>query len=720
MWSRSVILHRLIDHCHSLEVARCTHPFVGRTAVHKISPLPPQHKKQRVVRKEVTFKHGTKRIQVDPPPSVMQSQSVLLPGPERIRASGATNDPEQFLQFPDENTRTICDALIIGSDKTSTGECLGSRTVLENGESGRYEWITYSEVIKRKNHIASGLLNLNLTQTQPMIGICTKTRPEFVVTMLGCSHYSLVLVPLYHCFGADVLAQIINQVDMEVVICETPKNAADIMEKSDMYSTLKHIILIEGTDEEITKLKNSNFIIHTFKDLEMSGKLYPKPPKKPNPDDLFCLCYTSGTTGVPKGVMVTHRNVLSCIAGVDTVLGDSIPNSYAASIMCYLPCAHIYEIVNEIFAMFHGARLGFYSGNTEHLLSDIAELKPSVLPLVPKLMNLIYFGVEKKMGLNPLRRLLFRLSLNLKEKNLKKGLVSKTAVLDKLVLSRVQKILGGCVQMIFTSSAPVSKEVMHFFRCSMGCLVFEAYGLSEVGAAAMTLMSEHDTGFVGPPLPCNHIKLTSVPELQYMAENDVGEICIRGSNVFSGYYKNPEITAEAIDPEGWYHTGDIGKWLPNGALAVIDRKKHIFKLSQGEYVIPEKSENAYIQSPMVSQIYVDGNSDQEFIVAVVVPEEKPFMTWAKNEGFEGRFENLCQNKELKRRFLSHLFELGKEKKLKSLNQVGNIFLSPEQFTIENGLLTPTMKLKRFDARKRYEKAVKELYTEGNLRKTLKL
>ncbi|XP_055941481.1 long-chain-fatty-acid--CoA ligase 1-like isoform X2 [Argiope bruennichi] len=569
-------------------------------------------------------------------------------------------------------------------------------------------------VAERKDYIGSGLLDLGVPHShEAMIGICTKTRPEFVLVMLACSRYSFILVPLYHCFGTENMAYIADQVKMEVMFCETPEFAASILKNKELYPHLKQLILFDGSEDEIAALNSSDLKVMSLKDLEIRGKLNLQKPKKPDPDDLFCICYTSGTTGTPKGVMVTHRNLLSCIASLDAVLGESVPKN--ESLMCYLPCAHIYEIINEVFCLFHGCRLGFFSGSTDTLLSDIAELKPAVLPLVPKLMNLIYARVKKRIGLNSFRRYLLHLSLQQKEKSLQKGIVSKTAIWDKLLFSKIQKLLGGSIQMIFTASAPVSKEVMQFFRCSMGCLVFEVYGLSELGAAAMTLLSEHDSGFVGPPLPCNHIKLVSTPEMSYFAENDEGEICVKGANVFSGYFKNPEATAEALDADGWFHTGDIGKWLPNGTLKITDRKKHIFKLAQGEYIVPDVTESAYMESHIVSQVYIDGNSDQEFIVGVVVPEKQVFLNWAKSKGFQGDFETLCQNKEVKSAVLDHLWTTGKKRNLSSLQQIGNVFLSAEAFSQENGLLTPTLKLKRSSARKKYEQIFLTLYEEGNLR-----
>lgn len=569
---------------------------------------------------------------------------------------------------------------------------------------------------ERKKYVGSGLIALGLEPgNKSLVGINTKNRPEFVLTMLGCSSYSMVLVPLYDSFGPESLSYIIAQGDMTVVICETMKHAQLILGNIVQYPHLKHVVIIEATEEEVQTLKRPDVNVLSFSELEAMGRANVQEEKVPRPDDLFAICYTSGTTGTPKGAMISHKNVMSCMASLKTVFGHALPKS--GTLLSYLPCAHIYEIINEVLCLYYGARLGFYSGETKKLIEDLSALKPTVLPLVPKMMNAIYSGVKRSIMPHPVKRLVYRIAIYMKERDLKKGIISRETIWDKLMFSRIQEFLGGRTELIFTASAPVSKDVMRFFRCASGCLVFEAYGQSEVCAATITLLSEHESGFVGPPVPSNHIKLVDVPELGYRSKDGVGEICIRGTNVFLGYYKNPEATKEAIDEQGWHHTGDIGRWLPNGALCIIDRKKHIFKLAQGEYIAPEKSENVYIHCHMLSQIYVDGDSDEDFVVGIAVPEKEPFMKWAKEKGFpEEDLESLCQRKDVRKAFLKYLLNTGKKRQLNSLHQIGNIHLHPEPFSVENGLLTPTMKLRRPVARKHFSEVLKELYREGCLRK----
>ncbi|XP_054710646.1 long-chain-fatty-acid--CoA ligase 5-like [Uloborus diversus] len=659
---------------------------------------------------------GRKMIQVSPSPFLLKSQSVVLPGSDRIRASALLPNSEDLLEFPDSETRVIVDVLYKGSLKNLTGKCIGSRS-----KSGTYEWISYDEVIKRKDYVGSGLINLGLPASQDtMVGICTRTRPEFLLTLLGAASNSMVLVPMYESIGPNSLSSIMAQVQMGTIICETVKIATLITENAERNSNLKNVILIEGSDKDIEMLKQkSELNILTFKELEELGKSNMKEQTRPNPEDLFCICYTSGTTGEPKGVMVSHQNILSCIAAMTALFGEAIPVS--GTLFAYLPCAHIYEIINEIYALYCGGQLGYYSGDMDSFMTDIADVKPEVLPLVPKLMNLIYYKVKKKVQNNAWKKVVLQVALHQKQNQLKSGIISNNTAWDKLVFSEVQKALGGSLKMIICSSAPVSKDVMNFFRCASGCMVFEAYGLSEVGAAAMTMVAENDSGFVGPPLPSNLIKLASVPELNYDAADDVGEICVKGPNVFKGYYKNPEASKEALDEDGWLRTGDIGRWLPNGTLKVFDRKKHIFKLSQGEYLIPDKIENVYLQSEILFQVFVDGKQEEDFAIAVVVPDESAFVNWANSKNFKSSsFQELCENKKVKQEVLKHMIELGKSQKLSSLFQVGNIYLTDKPFSQEDGLLTPTMKLKRSEARKKFASIFDKLYKEGNLRTKLNL
>ncbi|XP_007441942.1 long-chain-fatty-acid--CoA ligase 5 [Python bivittatus] len=266
--------------------------------------------------------------------------------------------------------------------------------------------------------------------------------------------------------------------------------------------------------------------------------------------------------------------------------------------------------------------------------------------------------------------------------------------------------------MIYAKTTKLQLNIKNCIKSSF-CLpnqVVEAYGQTECTAGCtVTMPGDWKAGHVGPPLPCNIIKLEDVPEMNYFASNNEGEICIKGPNIFKGYLKDPEKTAEAIDNNGWLHTGDIGKWMPDNVLKIIDRKKNIFKLAQGEYIAPEKIENIYIRSSPVAQVFVHGDSLQSFLVGIVVPDAETLSAFAENLGVKDSYEELCKNSVVKKAILMDMITLGKQAGLKTFEQVKDIYLHPEPFTVENGLLTPTLKAKRADVVKHFRSLIDDLY-----------
>ncbi len=217
---------------------------------------------------------------------------------------------------------------------------------------------------------------------------------------------------------------------------------------------------------------------------------------------------------------------------------------------------------------------------------------------------------------------------------------------------------------------------------------------------------------MGPPVACTAIKLVDVPEMNYFAEQGRGEVCFRGPNVFVGYLNNPEKTAEALDADGWLHSGDIGEWTPAGALRIIDRKKNIFKLAQGEYIAPEKIEAVYARHSLVAQAYVHGDSLQASLVAVMVPDAEPFLAWATAQGFQGRsLSDLCADPKVVETVLSNINGAAARGGLKSFEQVKGLYLHAELFSIENGLLTPTFKSKRPTLQQRFAAEIARMYDD---------
>lgn len=524
----------------------------------------------------------------------------------------------------------------------------------------------------------------------------------------------MVPVPLYETLGVEAVVYTINKADITMVICDTLQKALVLIgnvEKG-LISGLKVIILMNSFEDDLKQRgEKSGIEILSFSEAENIGRENFRKPVPPTPEDLSIICFTSGTTGKPKGAMLTHQNVISNAAAFLKLLEGSFQLTPKDVTISYLPLAHMFERIVQIAIYSCGAKVGFFQGDIRLLPDDMKTLKPTVFPVVPRLLNRIYNKVQNE-AKTPLKKFLLNLAVASKVNEMKKGIIRRNSFWDKLIFAKIQDSLGGKVSLMVTGAAPIASPILTFFRAAMGCMVLEAYGQTECTAGCtVTLPGDWTSGHVGVPLACSHVKLEDVADMNYFSANNEGEICVRGSNVFKGYLKDPEKTNETLDKDNWLHTGDIGRWLPNGTLKIIDRKKHIFKLAQGEYIAPEKIENIYLRSRPVLQIFVHGESLWSFLIAVVVPDPDVLPSFAAKIGVKGSFEELCQNQVVKEAVLEDLQKTGKENGLKTFEQVKDIYLHPEPFSIENGLLTPTLKSKREQLAKHFQTQINSLHKD---------
>lgn len=390
----------------------------------------------------------------------------------------------------------------------------------------------------------------------------------------------------------------------------------------------------------------------------------------------------------------------------------------------YLPLAHVFERAAHWALMATGGKIGYYVGDVTKIKEDCAALKPTVFCSVPRLLNRFYDlmqeGISKLTGFK--KKLLNR-GIKIKMNNLLKNGSVKDSIYDALVFSKFKKVLGGKVRIIVTGSAPIGGDVLSFLKIAFSCRVFEAYGQTETTAGlSITNHKDGTSGHVGGVFPHNEIKLVDVPEMDYTSLDIIdgekqprGEICVRGYNTFVGYYKAPEKTRETKDEDGWVHTGDIGQILPNGALRIIDRKKNIFKLAQGEYIAAEKLEIAFGNLEVVKQIFIYGDSLQSYLVAIIVPEKSVVQKWAREKGNDistvddAGYHDFINGEEFKAYFDTLIKETRKNAKLSGLEVPKAIYCTDEEFSVENDLLTPTFKLKRNEAKKKYYDEIKKMY-----------
>ncbi|MGH0117905.1 UNVERIFIED_CONTAM: hypothetical protein FKN15_074372 [Acipenser sinensis] len=643
------------------------------------------------------------------PPCDLTRQSNEVEHYAGARRSVLGDNPKLLTHYYDD-ARTMYEVFQRGLHIAGDGPCLGSRKPKQP-----YEWLSYREVSDRAQCLGSGLIFQGCRPCpEQFIGVFAQNRPEWIISELACYTYSMVVVPLYDTLGPGAIRYIINTAEISTVICDKPEKASVLLENVETLETpgLKTIILMDSFDPALVERGDRCGVhIQSIKDVEALGRVHHRVPVKDNPlkekksiepvsvsrvslsfpsrglqfavHSVVLLFFTgaslivTGTgalqyiippcllhVGNPKGVMLTHGNVVADFSGFLKVTEKVIFPRQDDVLISFLPLAHMFERLIQIFSQAN----------------------------------------------SPVKRFLLEFAAKRKAAEVRSNIIRNDSLWDRLFFGKIQASLGGRVRMIVTGAAPASPAVLGFLRAALGCQVYEGYGQTECTAGCtFTTPGDWTSGHVGAPLPCNLIKLVDVEEMNYFASKGEGEVCVKGPNVFKGYLKDPEKTAEALDEDGWLYTGDVGKWLPNGTLRIIDRKNHIFKLAQGEYIAPEKIENIYIRSEPVAQVYVHGHSLQSCLVGIVVPDQEVMPPWARKKGFKGQYGELCKDKDLKKAIMEDLVRLGKANGLHSFEQVKDIYIHSEMFAIQNGLLTPTLKAKRPELRDYFKERIEELY-----------
>lgn len=646
-------------------------------------------------------------------------QSKILPGTEdgeRIRINAAITIPEKFEELEDvlicqaEGTNhTIYSLWAEACEKFGANDCLGDR---RHGGT-EFKWKSYAECKVIVDKVATAIVN-DLGQAQSnetRIGMFAGNSWEWTLTGNAIMQNKQVMVPLYDTLGPDAMRFITKQCEFEVMFVDTEKRFQAFVNNTYNHADghkVKHVVCFEALSDESKALADEGLKVHDFTSL-YEAVTEPIAPCPPTPEDVLVINFTSGTTGDPKGVILSHKNWVADMHAAVTAIPNGIMETDVW--MSYLPAAHVFERALQFVMLSVGGSIGFFGGDTRNLVADAGALKPTVFGAVPRVWNKIYGKLQSAQNESFIKNKLIGWALRNKINMVKKGIDRNDSIYDKIVFKKIQALLGGRVRCAVSGAAPIKNDVLNSIRAALGCTIQEGYGQTET-CAASTLTIAHDANpSVGAPVACTAIKLDSVPEMNYLAKNDMGEICMKGFNVMSGYYKNEEKTKETIDSDGWLHTGDIGKWNADGTLSIIDRKKHIFKLAQGEYIAPEKIENVYITHPAIAQCFLYGESLRTTLIAMVFPDpEGGFVNWATRSGFKGMdFDALCANPEVVAKLLAEMRDVGKGSNLFGFEQVKAIELCPKLMSVEDDLLTPTMKAKRPQITKHFKEQLDVLY-----------
>ncbi|KAG0246130.1 hypothetical protein BGX31_004319 [Mortierella sp. GBA43] len=648
-------------------------------------------------------------------------QAVELPGTRRpgqtgiYRRKGGENG---LLYTPPSrpHIKTVYDAFQNGLKTMPNGPALGRR-ILDPATNtfGGYVWETYTQVSDRITRFGSGLIKvyqdahgLSTVAQKWSLGIWAINRPEWTIASEACSAYNIVSVGLYDTLGPDAVVYGINHSECSIVVTSVDHIASLLNDLSKMPG-LKVIISMDSLESANpgpgkavagsilrTYAQDKGVMLYDWSEVETLGIQYGRKHTPPAPSDTYTICYTSGTTGMPKGAILTHEGMIAVLASADL----TTPLESTDSVISFLPLAHVFGRLMELFAFANGGRIGYSTGDPLMLLEDLAHLKPTVLPAVPRLLNRVYSKIlAATVGAPGLIGALARRGVAVKLANLKEGKGFTHPVWDRLLFSKVKQALGGNIRFILTASAPISAEVLSFLRIAFCCNILEAYGQTEgTGAATNTNLGDMASGHPSPR----------------------GEICVRGPSVIPGYLKDEAKTRETIDEEGWLHSGDIGIMNPNGTMTIIDRKKNVFKLSQGEYIAAENIEGKFLSKvPFIQQIFVHGDSHENCLVAIVIPEPEAFVPFINKvleaanvkPGDISAYKRICSDPKLRKEVLKELIRAGKDIGLRGFEVPKAILIETEAFTVENDKMTPTFKIKRHPVIQAYRDQLTALYNE---------
>lgn len=596
--------------------------------------------------------------------------------------------------------------------------------VFEKLHLGDYEWKTFGQTLEAVCSFASGLVQIG-HKSEERVAIFADTREEWFIALQGCFRRNVTVVTIYSSLGEEALCHSLNETEVTTVICGN-KELKKLMDISQQLETVKRVICM---DDEFPSEASSTWTTTSLADVQKLGRESPVDPSFPLSADVAVIMYTSGSTGLPKGVMMTHGNVLATVSAVMTIVPDLGKRD---TYMAYLPLAHILELAAESVMATIGSAIGYGSPLTltdtsnkikKGTKGDVTALKPTIMTAVPAILDRVRDGVRKKVDAKGgAAKKLFDFAYARRLSAINGSWFGawglEKLLWDVLVFGKIRAVLGGQLRYLLSGGAPLSGDTQRFINICVGAPIGQGYGLTETCAGG-TFSEFDDTsvGRVGAPLPCSFVKLIDWPEGGYLISDKPmprGEIVIGGSNITLGYFKNEEKTKEVykVDEKGmrWFYTGDIGQFHPDGCLEIIDRKKDIVKLQHGEYVSLGKVEAALSISPYVENIMVHADPFYSYCVALVVAAQQTLEGWASKQGIEfTNFEELCAKEQAVKEVYASLVKAAKQSRLEKFEIPAKIKVLAAPWTPESGLVTAALKLKRDVIRKEFSEDLTKLY-----------
>ena len=566
-----------------------------------------------------------------------------------------------------------------------------------------WENLSADAVIEKIKHLALGLADLGV-KAGDRIALIAENRPEWSLVDLAVLSLRGVVVPIYTTQAVDQIRYILEDSGSKMFIVSGKKLFKHSEQAIESVEQIEKIIFFDddGLPEHDNRVMTLSDIEARGRELdEIDPKTFENKLAEIETDDLATIIYTSGTTGEPKGVMLTHHNFTSDVMSVS----KGLPIRPSDRSLAVLPLSHIFERTVFYVLCSNGVTVS-YCPSFDKLASHLGDVSPTIMTAVPRLFEQVYHKIVKKgKRAGGWKTSLFNWSLKVGQdywdkketgRMISPALSAKHALASKLVFSKWREGVGGSLRFFVSGGAPLSKKLSYAFWAA-GIPILQGYGMTEACIVSANRPEDNKVGSIG--VPFSDIEMT-------VAESD-GEILIRGENVMQSYYNKPEETTKAIDEDGWYHTGDVGHMDEDGHFYITDRKKDLFKLSNGKYVAPQQVESLLKQSPLISQAVVVGSGRKQ-VGALIVPDWESLKETIKEEGIDatGTREELCANKFVIKRVQNDAIRFTRE--MNDYERVKRVYLLPKEFSIDKGEMTPTLKIKRGVIDEKYSEAIDEI------------
>ena len=566
------------------------------------------------------------------------------------------------------------------------------------------QWISISakDILSRVRSLAAGLYSLGVTRGD-RVAILSESRPEWTLIDGACLFAGAIDVPIYPTLSPPQVKYILQDSGARVLALQNEQQLLRLREVIEDCHSIEHVVIMEGRTTDTSILQ--------FVQLEERGRslgakeveLLDRWAQQTLPDDLATIIYTSGTTGEPKGVMLTHANIVSNLIDTSSHLAFTKDDCC----LSVLPLSHVFERVAMYMYLYHGMAI-YYAESLETIGPNLREVRPTILVGVPRIFEKIYARVEEKTAAEGrLNAALLNWAISVgkqyarfatRHRQVPRVLASKRALADKLVFSKMRRALGDRIRMLVSGGAALPEELALTYL-GAGLPIVQGYGLTET-SPVITAGSFEDNrvGTVGRPIPNVAVRIATD-----------GEIEVRGPNVMRGYYNKPQETRAVFTEDGWFKTGDIGTIDEDGFLRITDRKKELFKTSGGKYIAPQPIEELIKASSFVNQVVLIGNG-RKFPAALIVPNWERLESYAKlkNLNIKSR-EEFCRHPRIIDLFIRQIAALTPD--LAQYERVKKIALLEDELTIEGGELTPTLKVKRRVIDEKYKKIIDRLYAE---------